>query len=85
MMTENECQMKTLTANIAGLRKENRLSKKEMAVLMGISAHGVTQIENGNLPPRMQLSALFRVCNYFGYSPKTLFTQNLEKKTADKE
>lgn len=74
---ENEKELKNLTRNIAYLRKENRLSKKEMAALLKIGVQSLTQIENGELPPRLRVSIIFDIQNVFGVTPKTILTQYL--------
>lgn len=76
---ENEKELKILAKNIAYLRKENRLSKKEMSALLKIGVQSLTQIENGELPPRLHISIIFEIQNIFGIAPKTILTRYLGK------
>lgn len=45
---ENEKESKTLAGNIAWLRRENRLSKKETATLLGISVQAYHNLKKEN-------------------------------------
>lgn len=74
---ENEKELKTLSKNIVWLRREKRLSKKEMAALLGIGVQSLTRLENGEVPPRLGVSTLFNIQTAFGISPRIIFTQYL--------
>lgn len=76
MRTENELQI--FMKNLVFLRKENQLSKKEMANILGIRIQSLTQLENGELPPGLQVSVIFNACKRFGIAPQVLITQALE-------
>lgn len=80
---ENEEEIKILAKNIAWLRNENHLSKKEMAALLKIGIPSLTQIESGDLPPRLRVNIIFEVQKVFGIAPKTIFTQYLGKNEND--
>ena len=54
--------------NILLLRKKHRLSKKEMAQLLGIGISTLGKIEKGELPPRLSASIVFRVYEHFHVS-----------------
>ena len=58
-----------LCKNIMLLRKVHSLSKKEMARLLGISISALNRIEQGELPPRLSVSILFRIQTHFHISP----------------
>ena len=74
---ENEKELKTLSKNIVWLRREKRLSKKEMAALLGIGVQSLTRLENGEVLPRLGVSTLFNIQTAFGISPRIIFTQYL--------
>lgn len=76
--SENQQQLKILAQNIAWLRKENRLSKKEMAALLEISVQSLTRLENGEVPPRLPVHVIFNIYNHFGILPKEQLTQYLK-------
>ena len=59
MKTKLSQQYKNLTLNIIKLRKENNLSKKEMAQILHISSYSLNKIEKGELPPRLNIDIVF--------------------------
>ena len=59
--------------NIKRLRKREKLSKKEMAKVLGISVKSLNLLENGQIPPRLSCKILFAVHRQFGILPKDLF------------
>ncbi len=74
----NEQQIKTLLKNIALLRKQNSLSKKEMAHLLGIGIKSLNKIENGELPPHLGVDILFCIEKHFCIPCKNQFTEITE-------
>lgn len=59
--------------NIKNLRAEKRLSKKEMARLLGIGVRSLSMIEDGKLPSRLDCRVLYRIHRQFGIKPAELF------------
>jgi len=55
------------------IRKENNLSKKEMAQIMGISVYALTIIEGGDLPDEVDVSVLLKIHEHFGVAPSSMF------------
>ena len=63
--------------NIKQIRKRNRLTKDEMAEIMGISTATLSNIEKGVVPPKLKLDTLCYTANYFHYCPYELFSSLL--------
>lgn len=61
--------------NVAWLRKQNGLSKKEMAKLLHIGVGSLNKIERGELPPLLRADVFFFIKLHFGLSPQTQLTQ----------
>lgn len=80
----NEKQIQILCENIAFLRKENHLSKKEMATILGIGVQSLTKLENGELPPRLRVDIIFHIYDRFGILPQALVSQLLEAGQANR-
>lgn len=73
----NEKQIQILCENITHLRKENHLSKKEMATILNIGVQSLTKLENGELP-RLRVDIIFHIYDRFGILPQALVSQLLE-------
>ena len=68
-MNNNDKEIKIFCENIKYLRKEQGLSKKEMAKKLGISTASLSILESGKLPPRLTVEPLFHIHkNFFGMS-----------------
>lgn len=61
-----------LTRNISILRQRANLSKKDMATLLHISTHSLTELENGKMPPRMSYEVLLHIYEHFHILPNTM-------------
>lgn len=76
-------EIKNLCENIKLLRSENRLSKKDMAKLLGISYNSLTLIEKGVLP-KIGYNMLYKIYYNFNISPEKMFSplskDNVNKK-----
>ena len=66
-------ELNNLLYNIKWLRMQHGLSEKQMAEILGIGVGSLRKIENGALPPRLSVSIVFKVQNYFCIQPKDLF------------
>lgn len=64
-----------LCRNILLLRQIYGLTKKRMSQILGISVYSLNKIEQGKLPPRLSVSVVFRIYEYFGVLP---FSQSLD-------
>ena len=73
MKTKLSQQYKNLTLNIIKLRKENNLSKKEMAQILHISSYSLNKIEKGELHPRLNIDIVFYIEKHFNIPPHKLF------------
>lgn len=80
----NEKQIQILCENIAFLRKENHLSKKEMATILNIGVQSLTKLENGELPPRLRVDIIFHIYDRFGILPQALVSQLLKAEQANR-
>lgn len=83
MNPNNEKQIQILCENIAFLRKENHLSKKEMATILNIGVQSLTKLENGELPPRLRVDVIFHIYDRFGIHPQMFMSQRLEARQSD--
>ena len=73
-----ETEIMLFCENIKSIRKTNKLSKKEMAKLIGTGTKSLTLIENGRLPPKLGCNVLFEIQKEFGIAPKTMFSKNMQ-------
>ena len=73
-----ETEIMLFCENIKSIRKTNKITKKEMAKLIGIGTKSLTLIENGRLPPRLGCDVLFEIQKEFGIAPKTMFSKNMQ-------
>ena len=58
---------------VKNLRKQHRLSQKEMAQLLGIGVGSLRKIENDSIPLRMSVDVVFKVHAVFGILPEDQF------------
>lgn len=72
-------EIKNFLDNIAYLRKQNKLSKRKMAEMLGIGVKSLNRIESGELPPNMGVNIVFKIEKNFGVSPKNLFLKSPER------
>ena len=68
-----------LFLNITFLRKHHRISKKQMAKLLGIGLWSLNKIEKGKLPPRLGINIVFAIQKHFGIHPTVQLSQLLEQ------
>ena len=73
--TDFKQEQHIICQNILLLRMIHGLTKKKMSQILGISISSLNKIEQGKLPPRLSVSVIFRICEYFGISP---FSQSLD-------
>lgn len=71
---DNSRELSNLCQNIAKLRKAHRLTRKQMAEIMGISTKSLEKIESGILPLRFGCNALVRLRNAFSIPVSLLFS-----------
>lgn len=76
---KSEREMKNFAYNIAWLRKEHGYSKKKMAKILNIGIGSLNKLENGEIPPRMDIQPMINVWLHFGIHPKELIETRLEK------
>ena len=62
-----------LLTNIIILRKSHKLSKKEMADIMGVSLYVLNRIEKEHYPYAIKINSIFKLSHYFGIPPHNLF------------
>ena len=63
-----------LKNNLVCLRKQNGLSQKQMARLLGIGVGSLRKLEHGCLPSRLSVDFLFRIQDLFHIQPHTLLS-----------
>ena len=67
--------------NIKWMRSHRKLSKKRMAKMLGIGVVSLTKIENGIIPPRLNVDIFFRFQHCFGISPVEQLSRRLDETT----
>ena len=72
-------QIQNFMYNIAWLRKQNNLSKKEMAKILNISVYHINKLEKGVLPNHLSADLVFNIRNHFGIHPTKQFGEKLKK------
>lgn len=70
-MTDKEASI--FCNNVKLLRKQNELSREEMAEICGINVPDLIQIEQGSLPKTITVDIAIRLFLYFDISPEKLF------------
>lgn len=65
--------------NVLFLRKSNRLTKKEMASILGISMYHLNKVEQGVLPECLGIEVVFRIEKYFKIKATEQFSKRLKK------
>lgn len=68
-------QMDIFLHNIAWLRNHYGISKKRMAKILGVSVGTINKMESDILPPRLDVSIIFNIQDYFGIKLTELFAQ----------
>ena len=58
--------------NIKKIRENKKLSKREMAKLLGISVYSLNIIESGKVPHRLSIDIVYNINSSFGISPNEL-------------
>ena len=64
--------------NIRYLRRTCHMTRKEMALVMGISVSTLGRIEKDGPMPRVNCQVLYRLCEHFGLSGDVLLYCSLE-------
>lgn len=67
-------EMQIFFHNIRFLRKQNQLSKTEMAKILGISVSTLNKLENGEMPPRLNMSVFYQIHRHFGIAPSCILS-----------
>lgn len=70
---KNNCEIVIFGQNLKKIRKAKGLSIKSMAKILGIGERSLSLIEGGFLPPRLDVSILFKIYSEFGVSPSEIF------------
>lgn len=56
-------ELKNITHNIAWLRKKNNFTKRQMALLLGISVKSLSKIEKGEACRKLNSKTIFIIIN----------------------
>ncbi len=72
---DNRTQMFLMCENIKRIRKNYRLSKREMAAKLGISEDCLTKLENGDISDNIPCSIFDEIEKNFGIGLKDLLTR----------
>lgn len=66
-------ELENITHNIAWLRKKNNITKKQMAILLGMSVRSLSKIEKGESSRKLNLNTIFDIICLFNISADELF------------
>ena len=66
--------------NVRYLRKQHRLTQKEMAQKLHIGISSLRALERGCFPPRLGVEMVFYIHKQFGVPPKRIFAPLQEMK-----
>lgn len=67
-----------LLHNIVWLRKHYGISKTRMAKMLGVGLWSINKIEQGEIPPRLDVSIIFAISRQFSIPPAELFSVYLQ-------
>ena len=70
----NNIECFVLCENIKKLRKNNSLTKSEMAKLLGIGRKSLDLLEHNIIPKRLSCNVITNIHKNFGILPKDIFT-----------
>ena len=59
--------------HVQRIRREQKLTQREMANRLGIGVRTLSMIERGILPPRLSCEIVFRIQDQFAIHPQDLF------------
>ena len=71
----NNYEVAIFCSKVRNIRQENKISKKEMAEIMGVSVYILTKIESGVLPDSVDVSALLKLRDRFGIKLSAMFIE----------
>ena len=74
MRRETGEELRHFMRNVAFLRAEHGLSKREMAKRLGISVRTLNELEQGRFPARLGASVIYNIYREFGVRPACQFT-----------
>lgn len=72
-MVNNQDEVKVFCDNIRLLRKNQKLSQKEMAKKLRIGVYSLRKIERGELPPRLDSKVVWYIYKEFSLKPHQMF------------
>lgn len=72
---DNNYEIEIFCSKVRKLRQMSKMSKKEMAEIMGISVYILTKIESGVLPESVDVSSLLKLCEKFDVRPSSMFLE----------
>ena len=75
MRVKNPTKRQIFCNNIKRLRKMKRLSKREMAQKLEIGIASLTKIENGIIPPRLNVRIYFSLYYNLGITPNQVLSE----------
>lgn len=63
--------------NVKKLREIEKISKTKMAKKLEISVYQLSKIENGIIPPRLDISIVVKISKLYEIEPSKLFEESL--------
>lgn len=73
MGLETSEELRRFMRNVAFLRMEHGLSKREMAKRLGVSVRTLNELEQGLVPARLSASVIYNIHRQFGIRPACQF------------
>ena len=65
--------------NVKRLREIEKISKTKMAKKLEISVYQLSKIENGILPPQLDISIVVKISKLYNIEPSRLFKKDFVK------
>ena len=65
--------------NVKKLREIEKISKTKMAKKLEISVYQLSKIENGIIPPRLDISIVVKISKLYEIEPSKLFEESFVK------
>ena len=72
-------ELRIFCNNLKNLRKTEGLSINKMAKKLNISTYCLSKIENGIIPPRLDISIVVKISKLYEIEPSKLFEESLVK------
>ncbi len=72
-------RLRDFMKNVAWLRSQYGLSKRQMAKRLGVGVGTINKMEQGRFPPRLCISVLYKIYSEFGVTLEGQFSDLSQK------